>query len=498
MSYLEPGFDPDIFISYAHIDNQPPSVGREGWIDCFHHTLEKRLAERLGKRTACYRDPVEGYKVLTAALKEKVHGTAIFVSVVSPGYVESEWCLMELAEFCAAAERKGGLNTGSDCRLLKIIKLPPRSRAKLLPDREDPIGYQFYREDPRTGVPREVDPSMGEIANVEFRQKVDDVASHVVRLLDALSRNASERPVRKSSGLTVYLAETTRDLVAERDQIRRELLQLGHTVLPDSDLPWAAPDFARVVQEQLGRAQLSIHLVGAKYGLIPEGEKRSVVSLQYRYAMERGLSPGARLVWTPPDVAATDERQLRFLSYLETDPDAQKGADFLRTSLEGFKTVIRDALEKERRRGEPTPQHKTGPAARITYLICDESDRQAVRPLQRYLSEHGFVATLPPQLGEDAGALTEHTERLSMCDAALIYCGQVGETWLLGKLKELRKAAGYRSAGPMVAQAVFLGPGRDDRWKQEFEVPKGLLAFRQLSPFNPTIMEPFLERLRTT
>ena len=37
-------FENDIFISYAHIDDQPLVEGQKGWISSFHRALEIRLA----------------------------------------------------------------------------------------------------------------------------------------------------------------------------------------------------------------------------------------------------------------------------------------------------------------------------------------------------------------------------------------------------------------------------------------------------------------------
>jgi hypothetical protein len=48
MAYIPP-FEHDIFISYAHVDNQTASQKEDGWVDCFHKHLEVRLAKKLGR-----------------------------------------------------------------------------------------------------------------------------------------------------------------------------------------------------------------------------------------------------------------------------------------------------------------------------------------------------------------------------------------------------------------------------------------------------------------
>ena len=46
----------DIFISYAHVDNEALTEGQKGWISQFHRTLEIRLRQLLGDNPRIWRD----------------------------------------------------------------------------------------------------------------------------------------------------------------------------------------------------------------------------------------------------------------------------------------------------------------------------------------------------------------------------------------------------------------------------------------------------------
>ena len=50
------GFDKHLFISYAHLDNQPFPPEQQGWITRFHASLEAFLSMRLGGKTEIWRD----------------------------------------------------------------------------------------------------------------------------------------------------------------------------------------------------------------------------------------------------------------------------------------------------------------------------------------------------------------------------------------------------------------------------------------------------------
>jgi hypothetical protein len=45
----------DVFISYAHIDDQPMMEGQCGWISQFHRSLKVRMAQLLGQELKIWR-----------------------------------------------------------------------------------------------------------------------------------------------------------------------------------------------------------------------------------------------------------------------------------------------------------------------------------------------------------------------------------------------------------------------------------------------------------
>jgi hypothetical protein len=49
-------FDTHVFISYAHMDNQPLTPDQQGWVSRFHASLEVMLSMRLGRKAEIWRD----------------------------------------------------------------------------------------------------------------------------------------------------------------------------------------------------------------------------------------------------------------------------------------------------------------------------------------------------------------------------------------------------------------------------------------------------------
>jgi hypothetical protein len=68
-----PGFEYDIFISYAHVDNQMATSEAAGWVETFHKNLRIRLSQRFGRDglVAIWRD-------------ENLTGDQLFDQVIKP------------------------------------------------------------------------------------------------------------------------------------------------------------------------------------------------------------------------------------------------------------------------------------------------------------------------------------------------------------------------------------------------------------------------------
>ena len=77
-------FKKDLFISYAHIDNQPLTPKQEGWISHFHTTLQGFLNTRLGQEAKIWRDDkLQGNDVFADEIVDQFSKTAVLVSVLT-------------------------------------------------------------------------------------------------------------------------------------------------------------------------------------------------------------------------------------------------------------------------------------------------------------------------------------------------------------------------------------------------------------------------------
>ena len=90
----------DMFISYAHLDNVEPRKDKEGWVTFFHQTLEAYLNQFLGHESKIWRDPKsDGIDLLNVSVIQQLSNSAVLLAILSPRYVQSDWCLKEISEF---------------------------------------------------------------------------------------------------------------------------------------------------------------------------------------------------------------------------------------------------------------------------------------------------------------------------------------------------------------------------------------------------------------
>ena len=71
-----------------------------------------------------------------------------------------------------------------------------------------------------------------------------------------------------------------RTIVEEGPDRIRELIELGHDVIPKQPLPLVASELIAIVRSCLEGADIAIHFVGEHFGLVPEATELSVVALQ--------------------------------------------------------------------------------------------------------------------------------------------------------------------------------------------------------------------------
>lgn len=514
-------FEKDVFISYAHIDDEALSDGLKGWITEFHKALEVRLSQLLGEEPRIWRDSkLQGNDFFTPEIESQFQKLKIMISVVTPRYVRSEWCNKEVTLFYKAAKSTGGVVVENKSRIFKVIKTPVELE-------EQPeimrglLGYKFFRREREDSAPMELGLS-GQEGDKEYWDRLNDVAYDVSQLIRRLSKFAStattgmaldevQKPAH--SKRTIYLAETSYDLEGYRDALKRELEDKGYDVLPDKDIKPVADVYVKEVAAILNECSLSIHLVGSSYGLVPDGKNdRSVLVLQNEIAAEQSKSRGLRrLIWVPELTTADDPRLTEFIDQLKHEEELHTGSDLLQGSIEDFKFAIFDTLKELDEADRAAEELKQKQAAVVSnaatagtavadnepktiYIVCDQRDLETVQPIDDYLYDKGFNTIKTVFEGSQEELVVAHENTLRDSDAVLIFYGNGNEAWLRTKISELKRKPAFAGSRPLLTSMVYLSEPATPT-KSSFRTRDVQAVINGMAGFKPELFNDFITKL---
>ena len=510
------GYEADVFISYARLDDKPVMGDPVGWVSQLHTELINQLPVYLGAEAQIWRDQEEirNNEDFTKKISHQLENSATLIAILSESFVNREWCRREVEEFAEHAHKRFGVYIDGDKKRIFSVERMPVSRDVLPSQLEGTTTYRFF-----DGA-RILQPTVDDRHRAKYLACIHDLVYDISRVLKLLAKSTAPGAALASAepeAPAVYLAQTTSSLDDQAAEIRRDLTERGFRVFPNGDLPQRAARFTEEVTASLAKCTLSIHLVGADYGFVPEGEpSKSNVWLQHEMALRRAKSDDfACLVWVTPNGKATDARQQNFLTFLEEDDDAQKHMDLLQNcGLEELKAEAHDKLAqlaekraKAAQAKQTAAQSKQTPAPAaaksataipqldeppIIYLICDDASRKSpdLVALRKHLLAKGYDPIFLEK-GEDGGAtLQQHIENLNLCDACLIFYDRNMPEWLAQKLGDLRKYLRGR-ARPVLARAVYHVPseGEDDIETNAAIVINGAGGFA------PAQLAPFVEKI---
>ncbi len=111
----------DILVSYAHADDQHFDEESKGWVTIFVDDLQKAIAMKQGgSRVNCWMDyRLEPQRSVDETLRQRIRDSTCILAFMSPRYLESEWCRMEMDTF---VKEVGGGTANNRVFLVEILE----------------------------------------------------------------------------------------------------------------------------------------------------------------------------------------------------------------------------------------------------------------------------------------------------------------------------------------------------------------------------------------
>lgn len=459
----------DVLILFAEEDNKS-STDNSGWVSQFKRFLDLMLTQVLGEKPNVL---LKGeFDTITSP---NLDNAATIIPILSKEFINSGQCLDYVETFHKVFEH----DSKKYSRIFKVFKNPLTTQEQP-PRLREIIGYEMYQLDPDSGEIREYTDYFSSEAERQYWMKMVDLAYDIYNtLLQLKGESSKDEPRNIYNRKTVYLAETGHDLSVQRNIIRRELQRHGYNVLPTQNLPGVMSELEKIVVKELNESNLSIHLIGAAYGEIPEGADRSYLDIQNSLAAAKSIQSRkdntedfSRLVWISPNLTNASERQKAFIEKLKRDTESQEGAEILQTPLEDFKNIMREELLDTGSKSASLDN-----SGKVIYLVHDRVDADAVKPLTDTMTQAGFKVIVPAFEGDLLELRKKHIDNLKNFDIAVIYKGKVNEQWARMKILDLLKAPGFGRKKPIVGKALILQEGSQanvDVFKgQEIQIMEG-------------------------
>jgi len=445
MSTYIPNYQYDIFVSYAHVDNQPFAGAEKGWVTTLIKDLKNFLGKKLGRSDAYslwLDNELRGNSAVTPHTVEQLENTAILVLILSPGYLASDWCNLELEIFLA----KIGDNNG------RVFVVEHDVVTERPPQLNDLRGYQFWIRDDAGKSRILAVPKPNPETEPEYYQLLDDLARELTDKLKALKAEfpsqvsvAEVFPPKQgeleaitpvtTTMTTVFLAEVTDDLTLRREEVKRFLELQGLQVLPKQlyYFPGQA-ELEQAIDADLRQTVLFVQLLGALQPQRPAGMSTPLVQYNRVQNFEVPI-----LQWRARDLdlkTLTNPEQHTLLT----------ASTVMATGLVEFQQAIMQSLQRLAEQAHSAPQPATD--GELVFINAASQDMQLAHQVEGMLSQQGLECCLPLETSHplSAAKLREDLENnLQYCDAVLLlYDINTDEVWVRSQLLQCKRARGKR------------------------------------------------------
>eukprot|EP00042_Codosiga_hollandica_P005194 m.14817 g.14817 ORF g.14817 m.14817 type:complete len:509 (+) comp23595_c0_seq1:97-1623(+) len=459
----------DVFVSYAHSDDEVPSGCSAGWVSTFVGELRKILRRRIGAEGAdiWIDHQLASNEQVNATLRDKAGNSRTMVLFLSNGYLASEWCRSELEEFLRlnAAHKNRESVFVVELDRVDRSKWPPRLREltpvclhELDAETKRPllIGYPSPPTDSRSPYWSRLNALAHLIS--EHLSRLSEADGGNVAVSSAMARPKELLPARAASAAsetpqrTVWIAAPPDELAEAWEALAAGLRQQGATVLPLGRSNYSNTDaaqFKRDVEADLSRAGLLIQLLAAQAGPIVGGSGEDSCALQATLArlVQITGSQAKLMQWRAPSID---------LNVLPDTSHRRLLQGTISCGFEAFRKSVLDAyqnlLNPEPLRVAPRQAEGRPMQLCVTAGSPDEANCIEVCEIVKRLGHNALPASPTPTPGQSPSDYRgQFEELLRFVDGVILVRGVVAPTWVQSRYAQLSKlSAGRRPWGALL------------------------------------------------
>ncbi|HET6181618.1 MAG TPA: toll/interleukin-1 receptor domain-containing protein [Candidatus Sulfotelmatobacter sp.] len=442
MAYV-PGYENDIFVSYAHGDDRD-------WIGHLTERLKGELKRRLGAEPTLWIDneALPKSRDFRDQIPASVEDSALFVLFASPSYLRSEY------------------SVGHECRAFEATLPIRRTRFSGTEFTYSQFALRCLLVPIDNNEHWELFPGLTDISfcdgagtfplgSHEFETALRQLVAELILLL--------KRMRNRSTPVFVYPYNPDPPLAEAHELLCQELTAQSYRLLPDRLVGLPA---------QLNEAALAVFLLGERYDDTLD---------QLTTAARRSGKPW--LVWCLPMSEDGSPEQAGFIRTLE---DAGSDSLTFLNASKDLREVKGQVLSLLRPNTLALPLLSEKPRV---YVVYDSRDRRekanAGRIVYHYRKEFQFQLNDEPAM---------HTERMAESEGVLLVWGSSEEAWCLSEFETMLQISGKaRSRG------LCLFEPRETKISAKHQLhdgSAGVHLIEQFGPFDAGRLEAFFGPIR--
>ncbi len=512
MSSILPGYEYDIFISYRHNDNQ-----YDGWVSEFVEKLRKELVATVKDKLTVFFDenPTDGlleshHVDHTIASKIKA---LVFIPIISQTYCDTksfawnqEFLLFNKAAFEDRLGRDITLPNGNVASRILPVRIHEIDNddagllESVLQGALRSIDFIYHAQGVNRPLRPKDDDRLDNVNNTIYRNQINKVANAIKEIVLGARRleSQSQTPqnIQESNRSTptqvaavprwfnttvpsdirvavldiiqptVFLAWTSNDLKAKREEIAMILTRAGFQVIPNSDCPSSDTEFKNSVARHLESASCSLHILSGEFGRrFEEEDAVSYPMHQFEEAKKKSSDSGSKFhtfIWHLEDssrqMKAQQEEFINNIRNYITPNMTFTNAFSPMQLVEDMRSLL--ILEK---------QQVMDTKDTDIFFIFNKQDAKDAYPLTDLISKEYTVEVMNILPGGEEQYREQSTQQIPKSKLAVVYF-RYGADWALPFIKQVWKEVGG-AASPTPLMLV----GEDDpqtNMARIFKAPK--------------------------
>lgn len=482
------GYEYDIFVSYRHNDNQ-----YDGWVSEFVEKLRRELVATVKDKLTVFFDenPEDGLleshhvdHTITSKIK-----ALIFIPIVSQTYCDTKsfaWNHEFLAFSRASLQDRFGReiklangNVASRILPVRIHELEiedSRLLENVLQGVLRSIDFIYHAQGVNRPLRPKDDDRQDNINNTIYRNQINKVANAIKEIVIGVkSLESKSQPIEKPQESlspapsqvnamprwynttvpsdirvavldiqqpTVFLAWTSNDLKAKREEMALILTRAGFQVIPNSDCPSSDEEFKMSVANNLEKASCSLHILSGEFGRrFEEEDAVSFPMHEFEVAKEKSAASGSKFytfVWHVEDPARPAKpQQEEFINNIR---------NYI-TSNMTFTNAFSPMQLVEDMRSLLIVEKQKVLATKDTdiFFIFNKQDAKDAYPLTDLISKEYTVEVMNILPGGEEQYREISTQQIPKSKMAVVYF-RYGADWAMPFIKQVWKEVGGASS----------------------------------------------------